>query len=147
ATTRFLLESVVGGERWARYSFLGLGHRLHGRATIEGDALRFAWTPGEGFDPPPSLALHGSGLASLRDVPAHLRGTPVDDLPRFWGGLVGVFGHDFVRAVERLPTPAHHLASPLPAVELCATETMIVFDNLTQRVKVVSTVCPATDGG
>src|SRR5690606_10187922 len=42
---------------------------------------------------------------------------------------------------------AHHLASPLPAVELCATETMIVFDNLTQRVKVVSTVCPATDGG
>jgi anthranilate synthase component I len=147
ASTRFLLESVVGGERWARYSFLGLGHRLHGRATIEDGVLRFEWTPGEGFDPPPGLPLRGEGLDSLREALRCLRGAPVDDLPRFWGGLVGVFGHDFVRAIEQLPTPSHHGAPLVPAVELCATETMIIIDNLTQRVKVVSTVCPSTDGG
>ena len=147
AATRFLLESVVGGERWARYSFVGLGHRLHGRADLDGDRLRWTWTPAPGLSLPDGVPAHGEGLAGVRDVLAKLDGAAVDDLPRFWGGLVGVFGHDFVRAVEDLPIPARFPEPMVPVAELCATETMIVFDNLTQRVKVVSTVCPSTDGG
>jgi anthranilate synthase component 1 len=147
ADTRFLLESVVGGERWARYSFVGLGHRLHGRADIDASGLRWTWTAPDGLALPPGLRQDMHGIAGVRDALSRLRGAPVDDLPRFWGGLVGVFGHDFVRAIETLPRPSDHGDPMVPAVELCATETMVVFDNLTQRVKVVGTVCPATDGG
>ncbi len=145
ADTRFLLESVVGGERWARYSFLGVGHRLHGRASWRDDALRWTWTPAEGFHELPQLS-STVGLDSLRVVMHALRGQPEPELPPFWGGLVGVFGHDFIRAVEHLPPP-ERLEAQVPPIELLATDTLVIFDNLTQRVKVVGSVCPAMDGG
>ncbi|MEM6290855.1 MAG: anthranilate synthase component I family protein [Myxococcota bacterium] len=146
APTRFLLESVVGGERWARYSFLGVGHRLHGRAAWQdGAGLRWTWTAAEGFTLPPGLA--ADGLGSVRAVLHALRGEAQPDLPRFWGGLVGVCGHDFIRAVEALPPPPGRAPDAVPPMELVATDTLVIFDNLTQRVKVVGSVCPATDGG
>ncbi|MBV1861184.1 MAG: anthranilate synthase component I family protein [Nannocystaceae bacterium] len=145
ADTAVLLESVVGGERWARYSFLALGHRLHGRAAWEDGALRWTWTAPEGFTVPADLPT--VGLQSLRAVARALHGEPQPDLPRFWGGLVGVCGHDFVRAVESLPPPAGRKPEAVPGVEMIATDVLVIFDNLTQRVKVVGSVCPATDGG
>ncbi|MCR9161990.1 MAG: anthranilate synthase component I family protein [Nannocystaceae bacterium] len=144
ADTRILLESVVGGERWARYSFLAIGHRLHGRASWEDGDLRWTWSAPEGFEAP---ELPERGLESLRAAGRALRGEPQPDLPRFWGGLVGVCGHDFVRAVESLPPPADRQADGVPGVEMIATDVLVIFDNLTQRVKVVGSVCPATDGG
>ncbi len=145
ADTRVLLESVVGGERWARYSFLALGHRLHGRASWADGALRWTWTAPEGFVVPPRLPM--LGLESLRAVSRTLHGEPQPDLPRFWGGLVGVCGHDLVRAVESLPPPAGRAPAGVPGIEMIATDVLVIFDNLTQRVKVVGSVCPATDGG
>ena len=71
----------------------------------------------------------------------------VDGLPRFWGGVVGVFGHELVRTIEKLPVPAHHGADRLPVFELLVTDTMVIFDNLSQRVKVVSSASPGDDGG
>ena len=132
-------------ERWARYSFLAIGHRLHGRASWEDGDLRFTWTAPEGFTVPQGLPT--DGLASLRAVGRALRGQPQPDLPRFWGGLVGVCGHDFVRAVESLPPPEHHPPQAVPGIEMIATDVLVIFDNLTQRVKVVGSLCPATDGG
>lgn len=145
AGTRVLLESVVGGERWARYSFLALGHRLHGRASWQDGDLRWTWTAGEGFSVPAEIP--STGLASLRAVTRALHGQAQPDLPRFWGGLVGVCGHDFVRAVESLPPPPGREDAAVPGVEMVATDVLVIFDNLTQRVKVVGSVCPATDGG
>lgn len=145
--TRFLLESVVGGERWARYSFIGLGQRLHGRAVSTPRGLEFSWTAPEGFALPEGLSPTGLGLESLRAAVASLKGDPQPDLPRFWGGLVGVCGHDFIRAVEQLAPPSGRPADRVPAVELVVPELLVVFDNLTQQVKVIGTVCPQTDGG
>jgi anthranilate synthase component 1 len=158
--TRFLLESVVGGERWARYSFVGLGHRMHVRAWPElpsgasgrsdgrqGPTLEFEISPGPGFELPSSVPERGRGVDVLRSLIAFWNAPPAEGLPRFWGGLVGVWGHDFVRSVERLPLPERYGEPPLPAVELLATDTMVIFDNLTQRVQVVATACPQTDGG
>ena len=145
--TRFLLESVVGGERWARYSFVGVGHRLHVRGRIEDGQLQLSFAPGAGFELPPGIEPTGVGLSALRMVLQTLQAPHDPEAPRFWGGLVGVWGHDFVRAVEHLPTPERFGAPSLPAVELVATDTVVIFDNLTQRVRVVATACPATDGG
>ncbi len=143
--TAVLLESVVGGERWARYSVVAVGHRLHGRASWRGGALRWTWTPGQGFTLPAGVP--SEGLASLRAVSEALRGQPQPELPRFWGGLVGVCGHDFVRAIESLPPPPDRDPEAVPGAEMIATDVLVIFDNLTQRVKVVGSVCPLTDGG
>src|SRR5688572_13452575 len=70
----FLLESVVGGERWARYSFLGLGHRVHVRGELREGALGFVVTPGPGFDLPSSLPTRLSDLEGLRRLLAEFRG-------------------------------------------------------------------------
>ena len=145
ASARVLLESVVGGERWARYSFIAIGHRLHGRASWQDGDLRFTWTAPEGFTVPEGLPT--CGLESLRAVGRALRGEPQPELPRFWGGLVGVCGHDFVRAVESLPPPAGRGEEAVPGVEMIATDVLVIFDNLTQKVLVVGSVCPGTDGG
>jgi anthranilate synthase component I len=146
-THPFLLESVVGGERWARYSFVGVGHRARVVGRLRDDELSIEVEAGPGFDPPPSLRGGASGIPAIRSLLAGWRGPATEDLPRFWGGLVGVWGHDFVRSVERLPRPTGRAAAPVPAIELIATDTLVVFDNLTQRVKVIATACPATDGG
>jgi anthranilate synthase component 1 len=58
-----------------------------------------------------------------------------------------VWGHDVVRCIEHLPRPKGRAPTELPVIELLATDTLVIFDNLSQRVKVVATACPATDGG
>ena len=94
----FLLESAVGGERWARYTFLGTEPkevwRYRGRA-VERWSAAGGWRPaGETDDPIGHLARR------LRELPA----LEVPGLPRFTGGAVGYLGYDLARTVERLPT-------------------------------------------
>jgi anthranilate synthase component I len=129
----FLLESAVGGERWARYTILGTepraAWRLFGRR-VE------AWTPeagwvdrGERADP---LAEFDALLAAER--PAEIEG-----LPRFWGGAVGYFGYDVVRLIERLPdAPEDDLR--LPDAVFMLTGTVVVIDNLHARARVIAAV-------
>src|SRR2546423_10377764 len=95
----FLLESLVGGERWARYTFLGTEPRevwrCRGRA-IERWTKATGWQgAGETDDPIGDLAQR------MRALPA----APIPGLPRFTGGAVGYLGYDLVRTVERLPPP------------------------------------------
>jgi len=142
--TRYLLESVVGGQRWARYSFVGLGHRARVVGTATANGFEVSIEPGPGF----SLSdLRGSGVAKIEALLAALHGPSVPELGRFWGGLVGVWGHDLVRAFEHLPIPANRPASDLPAIDLLASDTLLVFDDFAQKLLVVTTLCPETDGG
>ena len=123
---RYLLESVEGGERLARYSFLGFGEALELRMDSSGlrvGAKRHARPTNreEYLD-----ALRGA----LRNVP---RPQPeVEGLP-FAGGLVGVSGYDVVRLFERLPYTVQ-AQSDIPDAAFVATSSALVFDHLTRRV-------------
>ena len=141
-----LLESVVGGERWARYSFLVVGARARVVGRWEDDALVVRVEAGEGFTRPEALA-RGEGLPALRRVLEHYRAEPQTDQPPLWGGVVGAWGHDLVRCFEHLPPPPDQAASPVAAVDLLVTDTLVVFDTLTQRVRVVTAAHPQDDGG
>ncbi len=161
----FMLESVVGQERWARYSFLGVGYRarLVGRWSEDSGAIEVSLEAGEGFELPPALVERVQsrrGLEAVEALMAHYRAEPAAGLPRFWGGLVGVFGHELVRGLERLPRPAHHArrgegpglstgldAGALPCFELWLTDTLVIFDNLSQRLSLVSAMVPEDEGG
>jgi anthranilate synthase component 1 len=123
---RYLLESVEGGERLARYSFLGFGDALDLRLdesglTIGGEQHTAPATQKEYLD-----ALRGA----LRQVPAPR--PVVEGLP-FSGGLVGVSGYDVVRLFERLPQKSRPQPG-LPQAAFCATSSVLVFDHLTRRV-------------
>jgi anthranilate synthase component I len=139
ATNAFLLESVVGGEKWAAYSFIGVGARAvltakNGRWKIErfdvenGGASSLREGPLPDGDPTRVL---GALLASFRPVPA-------PGLPRFFGGAVGWIGYDVVRAFE--PTIPATLPDELgvPEAYLVVTDTLVIFDNLRQTIKVVA---------
>ncbi|MFV8756430.1 anthranilate synthase component I family protein [Nannocystaceae bacterium ST9] len=149
----FLLESVVGGERWARYSMIGVGHRLCVTGRWLAGQLRVRFAPGPGFDAIDEIGERGSfgegsGSALIQRLLDRYRAAPAPDLPRFWGGLVGVWGHDMARDVERVPLPERMRAElDLPAFELLVSDTLVIFDNLAQKVRVVATACPREDGG
>jgi anthranilate synthase component 1 len=123
---RFLLESVEGGERLARYSFLGFGAALEVR--MDGDSLRI------NGDSSPRPEDQQQYLDALRGALAKAPrpGPDVEDLP-FAGGLVGVSGYDVVRLFERLPCSVE--AQPgIPDAAFVAPASLLVFDHLTRRV-------------
>jgi anthranilate synthase component 1 len=126
----FLLESVVGGEKWARYTFLGSAPR---------DAVRIvqgrleSWEPAGGWQPVTTTA---QPLAWLEARLAELTPAPVPGLPRFFGGALGYLGYDMVRYVETLPdAPADDLG--LPEALLIFTDTVIAIDNVFGKALVI----------
>jgi anthranilate synthase component I len=130
--TAFLLESIEGGEKWGRYSFLGSGpvklFRSRGRyfEILDGDQLLHS---GECADP----------LAELQAFLAPYRPVQLPGLPRFFGGAVGYLGYDMVRFVEELPD-----ANPreIDAWDACflLTGQLLIFDSVAQKIKVVCNV-------
>lgn len=128
----FLLESVVGGEQWARYSFLGSspwGAWRLTRGKVEW------WTPEGGWE-----AVQTED--PLADLDARLRErepSDVEGLPRFWGGAVGFFGYDVVRHIEELPDPpADDL--DLPDGLFVFTDVVLAIDNLLGRAMAIAAV-------
>ena len=104
----FLLESLVGGERWARYTFLGTEPREVWR--YRGAAVE-RWTPATGWEPAGATR---DPIAHLADRMRALPSVAVPGLPRFTGGAVGYLGYDLVRSIERLsPGPTDTLAFPM----------------------------------
>ena len=128
----FLLESVVGGEQWARYSFLGT--RPSGAWRLQEGQVSW-WTPGEGWAPV-------EARDPLADLDARLRArtpAPVPGLPRFWGGAVGYFGYDVVRRIERLSQgPPDDLT--IPDGLFVFTDLVLAIDNLKGRAKAIAAV-------
>lgn len=152
----FMLESVGAGERWARYSVVGVGCRARVTGIWDGADVALTIAAAPGFTLPADipaencgLHLHSRGLDALRALLAAYRCPPVPDLPRFWGGLCGVWGHDMVRVFEPVPPPPGVVphSAELPALDLIVTDTLVVFDNFSQRVRIVACACPETDGG
>lgn len=128
----FLLESVVGGETWARYSFLGTEPAAAWRL----DKGRVSWwTPGTGWAAVETDDALGDLDRRLRDrTPAEIPG-----LPRFWGGAVGYFGYDVVRQVEHLPeAPEDDLG--LPDAVVVFTDVVLAIDNLRGRATAIAAV-------
>jgi anthranilate synthase component I len=122
---RFLLESVEGGERLARYSFLGFGAALEVR--MDADALRI------GDERRARPENQQEYLAALRDALERApQPQPAEDLP-FAGGLVGVSGYDVVRLFERLPVDTDK-QSGVPDAAFVAPQSLLVFDHVTRRI-------------
>jgi anthranilate synthase component 1 len=134
----FLLESAVGGERWARYTFLGTEPREVWR--YRGRAIE-CWTPTEGWCPAGETADPIGHLAQrLRAL------TPVatPGLPPFSGGAVGYLGYDLVRTIERLPEPPPDTLG-LPDAVVMLADSLVVLDNLYGRAIAVANVEVAPD--
>ncbi|MDX1673886.1 MAG: hypothetical protein R3314_03695, partial [Longimicrobiales bacterium] len=133
----FLLESVTGGERWARWTFLGTEPREAWRADRgDGGAVIRRWTPGAGWGDPVTV---DDPIADLADL---LRArTPVTPpgVPRLFGGAVGYLGYDVVRYIERLPdAPPDPLG--LPEAVLMLTDVVLAVDNVYGKAVAIATV-------
>lgn len=114
----FLLESVEGGQQLARYSFIGT------------EPYRVLVTRGEDkIDPLPLIT---EELSKYKVV-------PVSDLPRFCGGTVGYLSYEVVDRFEELPSPAKDPLE-LPESLFMFVDTMLVFDHITHKIKVLSHV-------
>jgi anthranilate synthase component I len=127
----FLLESLEGGERWARYTFLATDPREV--LEYRGTACR-RWTERDGWQ-----ALE-TGMAPLDHLASLMRKhppAPVPGLPRFTGGAVGFMGYDVVRTIERLPSPPPD-DRDLPDALLMVVDTLLVLDNLYNRATVIA---------
>ncbi|HXU91366.1 MAG TPA: anthranilate synthase component I [Methylomirabilota bacterium] len=125
----FLLESVEGGEKWARYSFLG-GDPLIVLSAKNG---RITLRKGGRTERLPD----GDPLVALRSLLQEVQPVAVPGLPRFQGGAVGFLGYDMVGHMERLPRVAKDDLE-LPDAVFMLTETLLVFDNLRHRLLVIA---------
>ena len=134
----FLLESVVGGEHIARYSFIGIDPylvmkfegntaTLHRLAESEGCIEEFQCT-----DP---LAFIQAELEQYYLVKPF--GIEHDSLPSFHGGAVGYLAYETAARFEHLPVPEKNVLG-LPLSVFCFTETVLVFDHLKHRVRIVT---------
>ena len=136
----YLLESVVGGERFGRYSFIGLAAAT--RIEVRGHTcteLRGAAIMGqaEAADP----------LTFVADTLARFKVARDDRLPRFCGGLVGYFGYDTVRYIEPRLGEAHK-SDPLgvPDILLLLSEEIAIVDNLSGMLSLVVYAEPGQAG-
>lgn len=132
----FLLESVEGGERMGRYSFIGLDPMVmltchRGSVTVERDGRKEA----AGGDPFRAI----TGIMEEFNTPA------LKNMPRFYGGAVGYLGYDLVRNIERLPD-FNREETGVPDCMLMVPRINIVIDHLKHTLRVVVSTRAAGDG-
>jgi len=129
--TAFLLESVQGGEKWARYSFLGVG----ARAIFRAFGSRVEWVENGETE---TFQTEGDPLEVLRDrLKAYDTAQPEEfALPRFIGGAVGMVGYDWVRFVEDIPD-ANPDKVGLPDAFFIVPEYVVVYDNVRHTALIV----------
>lgn len=125
----YLLESVEGGERLARYSFLG------GDPSIIFSSKRDKVTIREGKIS--RTYASKDPIEELKKLLSRYRFVNVKGLPRFSGGLVGLFGYDMVRFVEDIPDKNPDTLD-LPDSVFMLTDTILIFDHVDHKIKVVS---------
>ena len=136
----YLLESVVGGERFGRYSFIGLPVRTrivvrgHDAQVLEDGKLTEQST--------------GDPLDFIRAYLARYRPAPLPGLPRFAGGLVGYFGYDTVRYVEAKLARRPEKPDPIgtPDIVLLQSEEIAIFDNLAGKLYFIVYADPGEAG-
>ncbi|NKC00848.1 MAG: anthranilate synthase component I [Pseudomonadales bacterium] len=136
----YLLESSQGGEKWGRYSIIGLPARtiltVRGQSitvTHEGQVVESLETD----DP----------LLFIEQFQARFDVQHDDSLPRFYGGLVGYFGYDTVRYVEkRLQHSTPPDAMGTPDIMLMVSEDVVIFDNVKGRMQLITLIDPDVVG-
>ncbi len=138
----FLLESVVGGERFGRYSFIGLPARTFLRANGFGEAAHTeVVTDGVVVETD-----HGNPLDFIASYQARFNVALRPGMPRFCGGLAGYCGYDTVRHIEKKLV---HSCPPdtlgCPDILLLQTEELAVIDNLSGKLSLLVYVDPAQD--
>ena len=132
----FLLESVVGGERFGRYSFIGLPARTLLRSS---GSLTEIVTNGSVVE-----THEGNPLEFIEQFQARFKVALRPGLPRFCGGLAGYFGYDTVRHIERkLAGKAPKDDLGLPDIQLLVTEELAVIDNLSGKLYLIVYADPA----
>jgi anthranilate synthase component 1 len=125
----FLLESVEGGEKLARYSFLGNDPF---QVVISKENVTRVIRDGQEI-----IRTGGDPLQVLESLISAYRPAPAGDLPYFYGGAVGFVGYDAVRYFENIPqTTTDDLG--LPELIFVFTDTILIFDHLKHRIKVVA---------
>ncbi|MCP9760902.1 anthranilate synthase component I, partial [Aquitalea sp. S1-19] len=132
----YLLESVVGGERFGRYSFIGLPATT--RLRVNGQRVQVEYGD--------KVIEHHEGdpLAFIEAFQTRFRTPPLDALPRFTGGLVGYFGYDTIRYVEkRLAAAKKPDPAGTPDILLMLSEELAVVDNLSGKLYLVVYADPA----
>ncbi len=127
----YLLESIEGGEKWARYSFLGSGSPVVVHED-RGDLLVIQGTRKK------RISSQGAPLERLREMMEGYRPVTVPDLPPFVGGAVGYLSYDMVRTFEDLAARKKDQLN-LPDFAFLLTDTMLIFDNVAHKIKVVAT--------
>ena len=123
----FLLESVEAGERWGRYSFIGVEPRaiIRGKngavEIIEAGEVRVEYQ-----DP----------FTVIRNYMKRFRPAVLPDMPRFFGGAIGYLSYDMVRYIEELPDLARKDLD-IHDFSFMITDTLVVFDNVDHTVKII----------
>ncbi|MGH7254170.1 MAG: anthranilate synthase component I, partial [Nitrospirales bacterium] len=129
-----LLESVEGGENWARYSFLGSGSPV----VLREDKGQLVITRGTRSERRPLGQEPGcTPLDRIREVMAAYQPVAVPGLPPFVGGAVGYLGYDVIRHVEDI-APRRKDALGMPEFAFLLTDTLLIFDNVAQKIRVVA---------
>jgi anthranilate synthase component I len=126
----FLFESIEGGEKWARYSFLGSQPSVvfwedAGHVIIQRERKQ------------ERVPLQDNPLDHVRQIMQEFQPVTVPGLPRFTGGAVGYLGYDVVRSFEPIP-PVAKSGIHTPLFAFCLTDTLLIFDNVAHTIKIVA---------
>ena len=131
----FLFESMEGGEKWGRYSFIGLDPLLTfescGDQVVITGADSGAGEVRDGVDP----------LAELRTLLASFNASKAPGLPRFYGGAVGFLGYDMIRFIEDIPDS--HEPLDIPDSSFIVPRLVLIHDSVNQTLTVVCNIVAA----
>ena len=124
----FLLESVEGGEKWGRYSFIGKNPFVMVKGN--GNLTEIKYRDGK------SKTVENNPIEVMKELMAQYRGAPVKNLPRFNGGAVGFFGYDTARYFERLPNVPNDDVG-IPELHFMFADEIIAFDHFRQKLHII----------
>ncbi len=126
----FLLESVEGGEKWGRYSFIGRNPIM----TTKSFGNNVIINKGD-----ETITKYGNALNIIKDILEEYRTPKLDNLPDFIGGAVGFIGYDMVRNYENLPD-INYDDTKFPDMYLLFTDEVIVYDHIKQKILIIKNV-------
>ncbi len=135
----YLFESVQGGEKWGRYSIIGLPCQT--RIQVRGQTITLCQGGRQ------ETIEISDPLNWIAHYQQQFQAPELDDLPRFSGGLVGYFGYDTVRYIEPRLMPCPH-PDPLdtPDILLMVSDELVVFDNLAGKLQIILYLDPKGTG-
>jgi len=136
----YLFESVEGGEKWGRYSIIGLAAREF--LEIRDGDVRIV-RDGKVCESPDV----DDALTFIENYKARFKVPEIKELPRFIGGLVGYFGYDTIRYIEpKLKNAELNDELGVPDILLMLSEEVLVFDNLLGKIHIIVSSDPTVDG-